>query len=240
MDQTFEHIYHALEEKNWWFVARRKIILQLLKDAAPKNKILDYGCAGGPLLEDLRVQGFRNLSGVDISAEAIALCQKRGLSDTFVVTGTSAPFADASFDWIIASDVLEHIQQEADMLAEWKRLLKAGGRLIVFVPAFSFLWSVHDKRNHHFRRYTRAELRQKTEAAGFAVTRSSYWNFFLFGPVYLARLGRKKDTGAGDLKEVPSWVNRGLVALFGLEHALLKFMNLPFGVSVFLIAQKNV
>src|SRR5207253_9325776 len=126
-------------------------------------KILDIGCAGGPLLLDLKNAGFYNLYGVDVSEKAAEVCKQRGLENVYVMDGHNPEFEENSFDVIIASDSLEHLQDDMLALKNWNRLLKPGGELYVFVPAFMYLWSKHDVVNQHFRRYTAVELKRKME-----------------------------------------------------------------------------
>ena len=102
MDKDYEIKYHAEEEKNWWFVSRRNVILKLLKRTDKSAKILDIGCGGGPLLLDLKAAGFTNVYGLDFSEEAVAKCVERGLSNVYVMDGHSPKFEPESFDIIIA------------------------------------------------------------------------------------------------------------------------------------------
>ena len=175
MDKAYEEKYHQIEEWNWWFIARRKAILSLLKNTDKKSKILDIGCAGGPLLNDLKNQGFENASGADFSAEAVAKCKQRGLQ-AYQMDAHNLQFEPNNFDLLIASDSLEHLEFDEKALKNWYNILKPGGRILVFVPAYMFLWSEHDTVNHHFRRYTKTELTKKMQQAGFTVKRSCYWN----------------------------------------------------------------
>ena len=73
------------------------------------------------------------------------------------------------------------------------RVLKPGGKLIVTVPAFMWLWSYNDEINDHERRYTAPELEMKLELCGLHVTRSTYTSFFLFPVVAGIRLLRPHD-----------------------------------------------
>ena len=196
----------------------------------------------------LRETGFTNVTGIDISPRAIELAHRRGLPNTSVMDGTKLDFPDESFDLVIASDVLEHIDDEALALREWRRVLRPGGRLLVFVPAFPMLWSQHDVVNHHFRRYTRDSLVTSLRAGSFTVSRSSYWHGALFAPTLVVRglqrllqpsKGQEKaDDASGDLLALPKPLNATLLGLLRLENTLLRHFNFPLGVSVFAVAHK--
>jgi SAM-dependent methyltransferase len=250
MNPEYELKYHQLEENHWWFRGRRaSVFAQLQQLQLPKTAaILEIGCSGGPLQQRLRAVGFQNLTGIDISEAAIALARQRQIPNVSVMDGAQLAFADASFDVVVASDVLEHIADEQLALREWQRVLKPGGVLLVYVPAFPSLWSQHDVVNRHFRRYTITTLRQALTTAGLLVQRQSYWNCTLFTPTFLVRqfqrLRRPVQSGTlagtGDLVALPEPINACLVGLLHVEDYLLHHLNLPFGVSVFALAQKPV
>ena len=245
MDARYEEKYHALEEQHWWFRARRHMVYSLVQQLklSPDAAILEVGCSAGPLLLQLQQAGYTNLTGIDLSETAIALGQERGLQTISIMDGATLSFPDAVFDLVIASDVLEHIKQDEKALQEWARVLKPDGKLIVFVPAFQHLWSGHDVINHHFRRYTRQQLKTIVAQAGLQVTRASYWNFSLYFPTWLVRkLQNQKTIVAGDEKDdllqMPAIVNTALTNLVKMENKLLKNVNYPVGVSVFVVAEK--
>lgn len=248
MDKQFEEKYHRLEEDNWWFRGRRSLILNLFKKYnIDKNaNILDIGCSGGALLKDLSLAGFNKLYGADISAEAVALAKSRGINNVFQADGVKIPGENETYDVLVASDVVEHIADDAAALQEWKRLLKNGGKLFIFAPAFKFLWSSHDEANHHFRRYSKKEFLQLLEKSGLAVQKISYWNFALFFPIALIRLVARlfnKNAGqakAGQLSGLPRFLNTALFRFLQAENYLLNSFNFPFGVSVFAVAEKRI
>ena len=182
MDKEYEIKYHSEEENNWWFVARRNAILKLLGKVDKSAKILDIGCAGGPLLLDLKAAGFKNAYGLDFSENAVSKCKERGLENVFVMDGHDPKFDTESFDIIISSDSLEHLENDMKALKNWHTILKPNGTLFIFVPAFMYLWSEHDEINHHYRRYTSDNLKKKVESVGFKVEKESYWNFCMFFP----------------------------------------------------------
>ena len=182
MDKIYEQEYHLLEENYWWFEARRHFIIKLVKKLKLErnSKILEIGCSGGPLIKELNNLGFNNVHGIDISPEAISRCTKRGLRNVQIMDAAATNFKDGEFDLIISSDILEHIKDEEKALGEWERILAPYGNLLVFVPAFEFLWSHHDDVNLHYRRYTRKKLVSSIEPLKLKILKSSYWNFTLF------------------------------------------------------------
>ena len=246
MDKDYEIKYHAEEEKNWWFVSRRNVILKLLKRTDKSAKILDIGCGGGPLLLYLKAAGFTNVYGLDFSEEAVAKCVERGLSNVYVMDGHSPKFEPESFDIIIASDSLEHLKNEMQALHNWHSILKSTGSLIIFVPAFMYLWSEHDIINHHYRRYTSGNLKSKVESEGFLVTKKSYWNFFMFFPTTIVRLVQKLKGSfvkspkkpKDQLPKTGRLLNRLLITLLDLENIFFVSTGLAVGVSAFVLAKK--
>lgn len=248
MDLSYEQQYHQLEEAHWWFAGRRDAIRKLIRSLhiPTTADILEIGCSGGPLQQLLLSDGYTQLTGIDISEKAIALAQTRGLVNVSVMDGAHLAFPDNSFDLLLASDVLEHIADEQQAAREWCRVLRPGGRMLVFVPAFQLLWTRHDEVNHHFRRYTGAHLRHVLRQAGLELERTSYWNSALFFPAtairLLQRLPAVRSASAvshtGDLKQLPRWLNSLLSNLLKTENSLLQHMSLPVGVSVFAVARK--
>ena len=244
MDKEYELKYHKLEENYWWFRARRKTVLSLVKqlNLSKDSKILEIGCSGGPLISILRDEGYINVFGIDLSENAIEVCKERGIENTFVMDAVQMGFLDNEFDLIIASDILEHIEDDSKALKEWNRVLKTNGRLIVFVPAFQLLWSSHDEINHHYRRYSKQLLLNRLKSTSFGVVRSSYWNFTLFFPSFFVRvvpnLFRKSTINSDQLYAINPFINRFLLSLLSMENKMYK-LNFPIGVSVYSVCKKN-
>ena len=243
MDSQFEKKYYSSSISNgWWCISRRGIILNLIKKYASnkENKILEIGCASGELILELEKNGYNNIYGVDVSSVAIEQCKKKQF-DVFVMDGTNISAINKKFDIIIASDVLEHIEDDSFALKEWHSCLNPGGVLIVFVPAFMFLWSDHDKYNQHFRRYTQLELNKKLKIVSFEIIKSSYWNFSLFIPVWgirkILNILDKHHQDSKQLVEPPRIISVILIIILKIENWLLNFLTFPFGISVFSVAK---
>ncbi len=243
MDLAYEQIYHQLEQTHFWFRARRDYILRRMQQwhIAKNAAILEVGCSGGPLLQALADQGYANVQGIDLSPAGIGLCHQRNLKNASIMDATALAFADQQFDLVIASDILEHIDQEAKALSEWRRVLKPGGKLLVMVPAYTFLWSQHDEVNHHFRRYTRGRLAAAMRQAGFSLTDCGYWNATLFPPVALVRVLRKclpHPKRRGDARPTASLINSLFYCAIKIENSLaLRGIRAPFGLSVLAVGE---
>lgn len=246
MDPEYEQIYHEIEAAHWWFRARRELVASQVKSLALPSeelRILDVGCSGGVLMEMLGNSGYTGVCGIDLSAAAVRQARRRGLDRAAVMDAASLAFDDQSFDLLVASDVLEHIEDEGGALREWRRVLAPGGWLLVYVPAFRSLWSPHDEVNRHFRRYRAGELRARLNEAGFDVARTGYWNALLFAPVWVARRLRSRGSSTpagGDLTPSPAPVNLALLSLLRFENAAIRTgLRWPVGISVYAIAQRG-
>jgi SAM-dependent methyltransferase len=244
MERELYTAVRRIEATHWWYVGRRRIVLDWLRRLTPagRPRILDVGCGTGFNLERLPELLPCEVVGADISADALEFCRSRQLSALVRADAAEPPFLDGSFDVILALDVIEHVRDDARALASLRRLLRPGGCLMIFTPAFQFLWSEHDTVAHHFRRYTGGELGRKLQAAGFAIEKLSYANTLLFPAVWAARFALRAapDGAAADAEsaEPPAWMNRLLAGIFSFESRLLARMNLPFGVSVLAVARR--
>ena len=237
-------ILFQVEETHWWYVGRRQIIQSLverIREALnnPKPRILDVGCGTGANLKMLADYG--KAEGVDISSQAVEFCHQRGLESVKLGAAEQLPYEDDSFDLVTALDVVEHLDDDVAGLREMRRVLRRDGRVLLFVPAFMFLWGVQDDVSNHRRRYTLPSLLRAVEEAGFSVEWSSYANISFFLPVLVVRsvmrwLGLRADTEYGINISV---MNGPFARLFAAERLVLKNGRLPFGVSAVCIARRR-
>jgi SAM-dependent methyltransferase len=237
-------ILFQVEETHWWYVGRRQIIQSLIERICatvnkPNPRILDVGCGTGANLKMLAA--FGKAEGVDISPQAVEFCRQRGLDSVRLGAAEQLPYEDDSFDVVTALDVVEHLDDDVAGLREMRRVLRSDGRILLFVPAFMFLWGVQDDVSNHRRRYTLPSLLKAVEAAGFAVEWSSYANISFFLPVLVVRslmrwLGLRADTEYG-INISP--MNGPFGRLFAAERFVLKRGKIPFGVSAVCIARRT-
>ena len=237
---------HSIEAYHWWYTGRRKIVFEWLLQVLANYSnpvVLDLGCGTGHNLQNIQERGFRNSFGLDITFDALSFCRQRKLEGLICGDGALLPFTNQSFDVVIALDMLEHIKDDTLALEGLHRVLRADGRLVLFVPAFQFLWGLQDEVGHHFRRYTAAEIKEKMNKAGFVIEKLSYANLFLFPMIFAGRIlfkfwkNRINVVSENDLS--PTWSNKILGGIFGFEHLLLQKINFPIGVSLLCIAKRE-
>ena len=248
--RIISQLHIGCDESNWWFVARQRILFDVmlrhipaLRHAAtgfesPLN-LLDIGSGGGSFVRALGRYG--RAVGIDAAAEAVAASTARGLDVRLGHLPGELPLDGEAFDVVTLLDVLEHIDQEAASLAMVRDVLEPDGFLVCTVPAYDFLWSYHDVVNDHRRRYTRGRLRTVLLEAGFEIVKLSYFNSVLFPPIAIVRTFRRIASGRGnaDSPVVPAPINRLLGAVFAMERWPLRWLSLPFGVSILAIARKR-
>lgn len=234
---------YRLEIRHWWFLAKQKFITTVF----PKLKqpqILDIGAGTGGTTKFLRQYG--EVIGLEANKIAIDFARKRKLK---IIKGSAdkLPFKKNTFDVVCFFDVLYHQQiDDVQALQEAYRVLKPGGWLIVTDCAFEFLRGPHDVAVKARERYTKSELVDKIEKAGFSVKKASYifWLVFPLTVVkrlidqFQAKFSNKK--AFSDVEAVPTIINNLLLAICNFEAKLLSYVNFPWGSSIIIKAKKVI
>lgn len=240
------------EDSHWWFASRTRALVSILDQCVPGNtlRVLDVGCGAGNMIHHLRRYG--DVIGIDNNPIPLRIAHQRGY-DARLASAEDMPFDDESFDLVTALDVIEHCDEDLEILRECYRVCVPGALTAVTVPAFQWLWSNNDVINDHKRRYSKSELRAKVDEAGFSINRMTYNNFFIFpmaAALILARRGSEReprlatpsmDEDAYQVEMEPTSppVNAILTGVGWLEAALLRFASFPFGTSIICIARKE-
>ena len=229
----------ALDEQHWWYVARRKVLSELIRRRAmpPAGaRLLEIGCGTGHNLGMLAQ--FGSVDALEVDETARALAENRLGKPIF-----SAPLPDlpgvpeGQYDLVGAFDVVEHIEDDRAALKGIARLLKPGGKLVVTVPAHQWMWSAHDVVNHHQRRYSKAGLKTLINGSTLKLETIGYLNSLLF-PVAVAErfLSKIRGKDDADLSLPPRPLNQALERVFAAERALVGRVPLPPGLSLFAVA----
>lgn len=225
----------------WWSVAKRREVLAVyfkFCKQAQFRKILDVGCGGGSLISVLKNCG--KVFGIDSSFKACKYSKEK-IDNILQSDALRLPFKDGCFDAIFALDLIEHIDNDINVLREINRVCARGGICVITVPAWRCLWSERDVWLGHKRRYTVRNLKTAVEKAGFKTVECSYIHGLLFIILYLANKIKRVlryDKIKTDIIAVPDLLNSFLIHLFEVERKIFFAINFPLGTSVICIAKK--
>lgn len=230
------------EASHWWFVCRRKLFRKMINGFTLNRtaKALDVGTSTGTNLRLLHDMGLENVTGLDFNLDAIRYCAEKGLGNVEHGDVLNLPFSDGTFDLVLATDILEHIEDDALAVHELTRVLVPGGKLLVTVPTFIALWGVNDDMSHHKRRYVRGEICELILSADLRIVRQFYFNFFLFLPIWIVRqlVRRMPIKPPSEIKMNSPVINKVLLWIFSLDVRLAPIIHPPFGVSYLIICEK--
>lgn len=230
------------ERTHWWFVGRRRLFGRLVAEfgVSAEAKILDIGTSTGTNLRLLKELGFAHVEGLDNSETAIAFCKTKGLGQVKLGDVCALPFQSDSFDFVFATDIIEHVDDDAQALAEILRVLRPGGRVLITVPAFPSLWGLQDDQSLHKRRYRMSGLLPLIRSSGLIVEMRFHFNFLLFVPVWIARkiirLAGIKLASETDIST--PLLNAVLKTIFEADIRLAPWLRPPFGVSILVVASR--
>lgn len=247
MDALLERTFDA-EQRHFWFRGFKRFIAPLVSEATAgltRPRLLDAGCGTGTNL--LFLEKFGKPYGLELHWRGLRFGRDRGLSRLTQGSVTHLPFATGTVDVVLSFDVLYCLHPPAERLAisEMFRVLKPGGAMVVNVAALDMLKGDHSVFGGEVHRYTKRELGQKLEQAGFQVQRLTYTNASLF-PVMAAvrafqRLRGLKaaDESNGDFHVPPRPVNALFSGLLALESTMIHAgIDMPFGSSLLGLARK--
>lgn len=249
--QSYDPAWYAeladLEDGNFWFVARNRLLLQLISSFLPdQGKYLEIGCGTGYVLSAIRRhKPDWRIAATEVEKEGLVFAQDRvDRSVEFCqMDACDIPYRN-EFDMAGAFDVIEHINDEESALRELYQALKPGGFLVLSVPQHMFLWSKFDEIGCHFRRYEVGELEKKLEVLGFEIQRSTSFNALLLPLMILSRaLNRHKDQDDVDVLDelrISPFLNKILSVVMLAENYLINIgIDLPLGGSRMIVARKT-
>jgi 2-polyprenyl-3-methyl-5-hydroxy-6-metoxy-1,4-benzoquinol methylase len=240
--EAFERLA-KLEENSWWFNARNRLIHWMLDSyTSGKGQYIEIGCGTGFVLNMVaeRHPEFE-LKGAEFYDDGLSFARQRVPEASFEQLDARQFSQQSVYDVIAAYDVLEHIDQDQSVLNNIHTALNDSGKMCITVPQHKWLWSVTDEYAGHERRYTKQELINKVEAAGFKVDACFSFVSLLLPLMWLSRLNQPSLESYDPLKEhqIAPWLNKLLDNIMKCELFLIKKgIRFPLGGSLALIASK--
>jgi SAM-dependent methyltransferase len=232
-----------VEDRMWYFRSLHTHVARELARTRPGGgDVLDAGCGTGGLILRLReANPSWGFAGIDFMPLACELARRRCGAGTDIreASITALPFADASFDAVVSADVVCQVENPEVAAAEFMRVLRPGGVVVINVPAYRWMWSYHDDSCQTKHRYTRPEVAALLRGAGFGGTRTTHWNALPFPVVWAKRKLFRTPADTSDVKDYPRIIDTAFGALMAVEHAWLELGGVwAWGTSVFGVARK--
>jgi SAM-dependent methyltransferase len=239
------HYFDALQERSFWFRGRRRIIQSLAERyCSDARSFLEVGCGPGFVLAGLReVLPAAKLVASEIYLHGLPYAARRVSPPVeFIQANCLALPYDREFDAVGAFDVLEHIEHDADALAEMRRALKPGGVVLLTVPQHPWLWSRVDEIDYHKRRYRSTELADRLRSTGYSVLFDTSFMFFLLPAMLVQRLAA--DRGREYYPDVeyalPRPVDRLFECILAMEQRAIGLgVRFPVGGSRAVVARRD-
>lgn len=227
---------HQLENTHWWFVGARFIYQTLIEigfgKGARGQRMLEVGCGSGGNLPTL--SAFGPTVGLEMSSQALAMIANRPQLGLVQANAEALPFATDSFDGVHLWAVLEHIENDLDVLREAWRVCRPHGCITLQTAALPVLWSHHDEANLHKRRYVRAQFATLLEMAHLSPIQLSYQNFLAFFPTLVIRRIQRLFVKSPqyDMGISNPWVNKIMLNVLRFEAWFLKKHKFPVGIDL--------
>jgi len=228
---------------NFWFYRKTEFIGILLDNLKlDKNiKILNIGAGTGQDLDTIKK--FGTVTVLDIDQKALNLIPDNIVEKKILADACDTKLPESNFDLILAFDLLEHIKDDKKAVLEVLRLLKPGGHFVFTVPAYSFLFSAHDRYLEHFRRYNKKDLINLFGNLNFKKIELGNWFFFIFPAIfcyrYIIKILKIKHEKYKIVVINRFWDFIGNITILKFENFLFKKgMRYPFGSTFYGIYKK--
>lgn len=240
-DEAYFDVMAEHARTHWWYEGRRRLVRSVLgahRRPGDEGPLLDVGCGTGDNVGALAAAWGGPVVGTDLSLYAM---RAGGVKGVAVAYAEHLPFHSGAVGAVTSMDVVEHLDDDIVGLREYNRVLRPGGLVLLTVPAYQSLWSEHDVRAAHRRRYRTRGLIASVEAAGFVVDRTTHFNSFLVPPAVLLRrtpLRRLVKETDEEIGESSRFVTKVMDGLSRAEIRWTRRHRLPFGLSILLVARK--
>ncbi len=232
-----------VEAAHFWFVTRRRVIAGMFeRHVASSARVIEIGAGTGGNARMLQDLGYGNLAVGELHSSGVRLAEEYGIRERYQLDLLRNPFVE-EFDAVALFDVIEHIEEDAAAAGELHRMLRPGGHALFTVPAHMWLWSAHDVRARHKRRYTKRTFRALLQGAGFELLELRHF-FSALLPMLLLRHWRHdpdvpvEPGGHEPDFHPPAALNTAARIVLGIDASIARAVPLPAGGSMWAVARK--
>ncbi len=238
---------YEFESEYWWSVGMRRVTRQLLARFTTQNQplsLVEVGCGGGLFLNELsQDMADAQLHGFDLNPSAVTHASEfyPHLPSFSLVDMHQIPYPANSFDVVVGQDVFDQIGVDmVTALKEAHRVLRPNGIVLLRVSAYSWLASPHDKAFGTGQRYNTGHLKGLVREAGYTVQNVTHANAILLLPAIIVRLANRFGLMQVESQlKIDPFTNKIFLALLALESKWLRWLPLPFGLSLYIVGRKD-
>lgn len=237
MDLKEEHLLGDMVKSHWYYRAKLAALLAITEDR-PATGVLDVGAGSGYFSRAL----------LERTSAKSATCVDLGYPEDRDETVVGKPLAfrnsldRSDADLVLMMDVIEHVEDDVGIVADYVGKVASGTRFVVTVPAFMWLWSGHDVFLEHFRRYTLTQMETVLRKAGLEIERGQYFYGAVLplvaGVRALKSIGSSSAAPESDMRRYGPVANGLLYGLCRAEVAVMGINRLG-GTSVLVRAVKR-
>ncbi len=233
----------AAGDRHWWYRSTRRLLEDLIQPLLPaltdSTIYLDAGGGSGATGRWLAAQAPMVLDDFEAMSLQVAMSETAGYRGVCADLN-SLPHPDRSFDAVLCVTALCHKMNPdpAAIVREFARITKPGGLVCLMEPGGKRLWRGHDEVTHTGRRFSVSELRTMTTDAGLHVERATGAYSFLVPPAAVMGVVERRSAAKSDVGRNESGLGGLLGGVARVERAVLRRMNLPFGLSAIAIGRK--
>lgn len=215
----------------WWYKAKRYLLKHILEDFESNIKILEIGPGLGNNIDDLvKIGTLDILETEEVFINHIISTKKSSVNKIY----KNLDEISEDYDLIVMLDVLEHIEDSQNFMNKLKNNLKEKGSIILGVPAYQSLWSIHDEKLKHFRRYNWKKIRD--DCNSYLIVKKFGLNYLLL-PIRFLQIKSNKVTTTNESGKIVSQI---LLMLITLEAKFRKIgFNPKFGISLYAVLKKR-
>jgi SAM-dependent methyltransferase len=245
----------AVEKEHFWFTQRRDLIYRILerafgnvpqgRDAQSSLRGIDLGCGSGFTAVWLTERGIPTY-GQDVYS-GFSEYRKQGRGRGFLQGDITSVDPSPEFDFVLLLDVIEHIPDDKDFVDHVGKMLKPGGRLLITVPAFSWLWSDVDELSGHRRRYAKRDLAafESLPTTQYRIELASYFYASILPLYFISRMAsrfrKNAQRGAPRAELTPNpRINAALKRLLRAETSVFFAAGIPIGSSLVAVLRKTI